>query len=57
MQRSMVLALLGFLLGAPSMLAQEYTNHVEVGAFAEYFNLSRTSPHINFRGCGRSRGV
>lgn len=52
MQRSMVLAFLGFLLAAPSMLAQEYTNHVEVGAFAEYFNLSRTSPHINFVGVG-----
>src|ERR1700756_2296942 len=52
MQRSMFLALLGFLLAAPSMLAQEYTNHVEVGAFAEYFNLSHTSPHINFVGVG-----
>ena len=52
MRRSMVLALLGFLLAAPSLLAQEYANHVEVGAFAEYFNLSRTSPHINFIGVG-----
>ena len=52
MQRSIVLALLGFLLAAPSLFAQEYANHVEVGAFAEYFNLSRTSPHINFIGVG-----
>ena len=52
MQRSLVLALLGFLLAAPALMAQEGTNHVEVGAFAEYFNLSRTSPHINFVGVG-----
>ncbi len=52
MQRSLVLALLGFLLAAPALMAQEGANHVEVGAFAEYFNLSRTSPHINFVGVG-----
>ena len=40
------------LLAAPSLFTQEYANHVEVGAFAEYFNLSRTSPHINFIGVG-----
>jgi hypothetical protein len=27
-------------------------DHVEVGAFADYFNLSRTSPHINYAGLG-----
>ncbi len=52
MQRSLVLTVLGFLLAAPALVAQEYENHVEVGAFAEYFNLSRTSPHINFVGVG-----
>ena len=52
MQRSLVLALLGFLLAAPALMAQEGTNHVEVGAFVDYFNLSRTSPHINFVGVG-----
>jgi len=52
MQRSLVLAVLGFLLAAPALMAQEGANHVEVGAFAEYFNLSRTSPHINFVGVG-----
>lgn len=46
MQRSIVLALLGFLLAAPSMFAQESENHVQAGVFADYFNLSRTSPHI-----------
>jgi len=52
MQRSLVLAFLGLLLAAPALMAQEGTNHVEVGAFADYFNLSRTSPHINFVGVG-----
>jgi hypothetical protein len=27
-------------------------DHVEIGVFADYFNLSRTSPHINFVGVG-----
>jgi hypothetical protein len=52
MQRSLLLTFLGFLLAAPAVMAQEGANHVEVGAFAEYFNLSRTSPHINFVGVG-----
>jgi len=52
MQHSIVLALLGFLLAAPAMFAQESENHVQVGVFADYFNLSRTSPHINFVGIG-----
>ena len=52
MQRSIVLALLGFLLAAPVIFAQESENHVQVGVFADYFNLSRTSPHINFVGAG-----
>lgn len=52
MQRSLVLTVLGFLLAAPALRAQESANHIEVGAFAEYFNLSRTSPHINFIGVG-----
>ena len=33
----------------PALMAQD---HVEVGAFADYFNLSRTSPHINYVGVG-----
>jgi hypothetical protein len=52
MQRSIVLALLGFLLAAPALFAQESENHMQVGVFADYFNLSRTSPHINFIGVG-----
>src|SRR6478672_8227124 len=52
MKRSLVLAFLGFLMAAPALMAQEGANHVEVGAFVDYFNLSRTSPHINFIGVG-----
>jgi hypothetical protein len=56
MQRSVILTLLGFLLAAPSMFAQNSENHIEVGVFADYFNLSRTSPHINFVGIGGRAG-
>jgi hypothetical protein len=52
MQRSIVLALFGLLLATPSLFAQNSENHIEVGVFADYFNLSRTSPHINFVGVG-----
>jgi hypothetical protein len=55
MKRSLVMALFAVLLAAPSLMAQmsqDSYNHVEVGAFADYFNLSRTSPHINFVGVG-----
>jgi hypothetical protein len=39
-------------MAVPSVMAQEGGNHIEVGVFADYFNLSRTSPHINFVGVG-----
>lgn len=35
--------------------AQEY-NHGEVGAFADYFQLSQTNPHIGFVGVGGRAG-
>jgi hypothetical protein len=40
----------------PFLVAQTSGDHVEVGAFADYFNLSRTSPHINFVGIGGRAG-
>jgi hypothetical protein len=52
MQRCLILALVAFLLAVPSLFAQNSENHVEVGVFADYFNLSHTSPHINFVGIG-----
>jgi outer membrane protein with beta-barrel domain len=44
---------------APSALFAQSSvggDHVEVGVFADYFNLSRTSPHINFVGLGARAG-
>jgi hypothetical protein len=42
---------------APSLLAQTTSgDHVEVGAFADYLNLSATNPHINFVGLGGRAG-
>jgi hypothetical protein len=37
-----------------ALIAQTSTppDHVEIGAFADYLNLSRTVPHINFIGVG-----
>ena len=32
------------------------SDHIEVGVFADYLNLSRTSPHINFVGVGARAG-
>jgi hypothetical protein len=52
MKRYWILALLFFgLTLVPPLLAQEY-DHGEVGAFASYFRLNRTSPQINFVGLG-----
>jgi hypothetical protein len=52
MKRSSILVLLAFCLAAPSLMAQSGEDHIQVGVFADYFNLSRTSPHINFVGLG-----
>jgi hypothetical protein len=52
MKRSCILVLLALCMAVPSVMAQEGGNHIEVGVFADYFNLSRTSPHINFVGVG-----
>lgn len=56
MKRTAVLAVLIFCLSASSWMAaqtSDYTNnHVEVGAFADYFRLDATSPAINFVGLG-----
>jgi hypothetical protein len=38
----------------PALMAQG--DHIEIGAFADYFNLSRTSPHINYVGLGARAG-
>jgi hypothetical protein len=46
---------LALALFAPSLKAQT-SDHIEVGAFVDYFNLSRTSPNINYVGIGGRAG-
>ena len=41
-----------FLAAAPMVMAQNHSDHVEVGAFAEYFRFSDASPVRNFIGLG-----
>lgn len=55
MKRSLVMGLfmLAVCCAASSLLAQSNSSdHVEVGVFADYFNLARTTPHINYVGVG-----
>lgn len=55
MKRSCVLGLvfLAFCFAGTALLAQSSDyDHVEVGVFADYFNLARTIPHINYVGIG-----
>ena len=54
-----LLVALAFCLCIPSLMAQkksDHSDHVEVGVFADYFNLSRTTPNINFLGLGARAG-
>jgi hypothetical protein len=46
----LVLVLALFTCCTPVLLAQG--DHIEIGAFADYFNLSRTTPNINYVGLG-----
>lgn len=43
--------------GLPVAMAQEHSDHVEVGAFAEYFRFDQTSPVSNFAGLGARAAV
>jgi hypothetical protein len=52
MKRCMGLLIASLFLAAPMLLAQEHSDHIEVGAFADYFRFSRTSPARNFIGVG-----
>ena len=49
-----LLVLLAVCVCSPALFAQ--TDHVEVGIFADYFNLSRTTPNINYVGVGARAG-
>jgi hypothetical protein len=46
------LAVVGSCLVSPSWLMSQTYDHAEVGVFADYFRLDRTSPDINFVGLG-----
>jgi len=41
-----------FFATAPVAMAQEHSDHIEVGAFAEYFKFDQTAPVSNFAGVG-----
>jgi len=53
MKRSLVMSLLlCAVCCAGTSLFSQSDDHIEVGVFADYFNLSHTSPHINYFGIG-----
>jgi len=52
MNRFFGFGILILLCAAPVGWAQERSDHVEVGVFAEYFRLSNTQPQENFVGLG-----
>lgn len=52
MKRCLGLFILSLLFAAPMLMAQEHSDHAEVGVFADYFRLSDSSPTQNFVGLG-----
>src|SRR5258708_39534075 len=52
MNRFFGFGILILLCAAPAGWAQERSDHIEVGVFAEYFRLSNTQPQENFVGLG-----
>lgn len=52
MKHLIFLIMLSCSVALPSALMAQSYDHGEVGAFADYLNLSRTDPHINFVGVG-----
>jgi len=52
MKRCMQFAIFVMLCAAPALWAQSSEDHMEVGAFFDYFRLSGTSPQENFVGVG-----
>jgi Outer membrane protein beta-barrel domain len=55
-KRVALLVVFGLSLMAPALLAAQDYDHGEVGVFADYFQLSRTDPKINFVGIGGRAG-
>ncbi len=56
MKRCLGFTIMLLLLGAPALLAQDHADHIEVGAFADYFRLD-TTPVENFAGIGGRAAV
>jgi hypothetical protein len=52
MKRVILLLVISCGLALPSAIMAQDSDHVEVGVFADYMNLSVTDPHINFVGVG-----
>lgn len=52
MKRCLGLLLSSLFFAVPAVLAQDHSDHVEVGAFADYFRLNDSSPTRNFVGLG-----
>lgn len=52
MKRCFGFGIILLLFAAPTLFAQDHSDHVEVGVFADYFRLSDSSPVENFLGVG-----
>ncbi len=52
MKRYFGSAVILLLFAAPALFAQEPSDHIEVGAFADYFRYTDVTPTINFVGVG-----
>jgi hypothetical protein len=52
MKRCFGVLLASLFLSVPMLMAQAHSDHIEVGAFADYFRLGDSSPTRNFIGVG-----
>ena len=57
MNRCLSLFIAWLFIAAPMLMAQEHSDHVEIGAFADYFRFSDSSPVRNFVGVGGRAAV
>jgi hypothetical protein len=52
MKRCFGLFIVSLFFAAPMLIAQDHSDHVEAGAFVDYFRFSATTPQRNFIGLG-----
>lgn len=52
MKRSLGIFLASLFMAVPMVFAQEHSDHVEVGVFADYFRFANAEPQRNFVGLG-----